>query len=583
MASSGNPHDFVLTPQQQSLLFAALNSNKQPTTASPMAGNLHMSPASFGNSPTQKTDVNGFDASPFLDYDYDINGDTSFDFSFADGSNAKMIGDLPGSAGSDKSGSENNDTEKRSHPDDENDDEGGDTKRQETGEKVSKKPGRKPLTTEPTSKRKAQNRAAQRAFRERKEQHLKTLETKVEELEKASAQSNHENSVLRAQVEKMTTELGEYKKRLSSMVNTRPASLSGGGPRPTFGNAVINNLNDVNFQFEFPKFGQLPGPSPTTSNQASTNGRTSNSQSPRNNRSSSEQTSPLAQSARHGSTGSKSTNGLDAQTQEDLANFSGIFSPPLTNNNVASAARGRAESHNSGAATNTSSPSASSNSHGGPSSSCGTSPEPFTQSPMGFKPVDTLTTIGEEKHPLGNMHQDFSQFANIDVNDMNFMSSTNNFQFDPQLFGGYREPQENILGNGFDDTFFNDAFDVDFTTPYFAPSPAQKKDDLMSRIDAAKNDDATELVQTSDGQLLTCNKIWEKLQSCPRVQNGDFDLDGLCSDLQKKAKCSGSGAVVDESTFKKVMQKYLGKTDKEMEEGCPDKLKFEQQAQQLSA
>jgi len=93
------------------------------------------------------------------------------------------------------------------------------------------------------------------------------------------------------------------------------------------------------------------------------------------------------------------------------------------------------------------------------------------------------------------------------VNDMNnFMASSNNFQFDPQLFGGYREPQENILGNTFDDTFFNDAFD--FTTPYFAPSPAQKKDDLMSRIDAAKNDDATELVQTTDGQLLTCNKIW---------------------------------------------------------------------------
>lgn len=150
MASTGNPHDFVLTPQQQSLLFAALNSNKQPI-ASPMAGNLHMSPASFGNSPTQKTDINGFDTSPFLDYDYDINGDTSFDFSFGDGSNAKMIGDLPGSAGSDKSGSENNDTEKRSHPDDENEDDGGDAKRQETGEKVTKKPGRKPLTTEPTS------------------------------------------------------------------------------------------------------------------------------------------------------------------------------------------------------------------------------------------------------------------------------------------------------------------------------------------------------------------------------------------------------------------------------------------------
>lgn len=50
----------------------------------------------------------------------------------------------------------------------------------------------------------------------------------------------------------------------------------------------------------------------------------------------------------------------------------------------------------------------------------------------------------------------------------------------------------------------------------------------------------------------------EKLQACPRVQSGDLDLDGLCSDLQKKAKCGGSGAVVDEHDFKAVMTKYLG-------------------------
>lgn len=55
------------------------------------------------------------------------------------------------------------------------------------------------------------------------------------------------------------------------------------------------------------------------------------------------------------------------------------------------------------------------------------------------------------------------------------------------------------------------------------------------------------------------------MQNCPKVQNGDFDLDGLCSDLQKKAKCSGSGAVVDEKDFKFVMNKYL---DKDGESSC---------------
>src|SRR3954451_4317887 len=78
-----------------------------------------------------------------------------------------------------------------------------------------------------------------------------------------------------------------------------------------------------------------------------------------------------------------------------------------------------------------------------------------------------------------------------------------NFEFDPQLFGDYREPQENVLTNGLDDSFFNDAFDVDFTTPYNLPLAAPKKG-LMAQIDAAKESDDT----TDPGQLLTCNKIW---------------------------------------------------------------------------
>lgn len=103
---------------------------------------------------------------------------------------------------------------------------------------------------------------------------------------------------------------------------------------------------------------------------------------------------------------------------------------------------------------------------------------------------------------------ELGHFANVDMNDMSFLANTN-FQFDPELFGGYREPQDNVLSNAFDETFFNDAFnDVDFTTPYFAPSPMPQKKDLVAEIDAAKNEDKTELVQTDDGQFLTCNKIW---------------------------------------------------------------------------
>ena len=48
------------------------------------------------------------------------------------------------------------------------------------------KSGQKPIDTEPKSKRTAQNRAAQRAYRERKERKMKELEDKVRLLEDAN-------------------------------------------------------------------------------------------------------------------------------------------------------------------------------------------------------------------------------------------------------------------------------------------------------------------------------------------------------------------------------------------------------------
>ena len=406
MASTRNPlQEFVLTPQQQSLLFAALNSNRSASN-----NGLSLSPSSLNESPVPTSEVHGLQESPFLDYDYSFDGvDSSFDYSnLPTDSGPKMIGDLPDITDLGSASPEGDSPDKRSHPDDEDDEENG-PKRRESTEKVPKKPGRKPLTSEPTSvrnhsrnldsrmasndgklqKRKAQNRAAQRAFRERKEKHLKDLETKVAELEKASATANQEKDALRAQMDKMGVELNEYKKKLSLVSVSKPP-LAGRSP---FGNPIFNNINDVNFQFEFPKFGQLPGPSP-----ASSVPRTrSFTQSPPVNTGIQGSVSPGAQNNTTSPASSSYTSGLDAQTREELAKFSGIFSPPLTNGVVADASRSSMDSHYSLAGTATSSPSASSGSNPGASSSCGTSPEPSAQSPMGFKPVDTLTTIGEEQ------------------------------------------------------------------------------------------------------------------------------------------------------------------------------------------
>jgi AP-1-like factor len=150
MTSARNPlQNLILTPQQQSLLFAALNSNR-PSNGSSNNG-LTMSPLQFDGSPIQRADgLPSYQGSPDLDYDYDFAGpDSSFDFSFDDASQPKMIGDLPDTKRAAKSESADGDSpEKRSHP---GDGEDSGAKRRESEEKVAKKPGRKPLTTEPSS------------------------------------------------------------------------------------------------------------------------------------------------------------------------------------------------------------------------------------------------------------------------------------------------------------------------------------------------------------------------------------------------------------------------------------------------
>jgi AP-1-like factor len=562
MASTGTaggtlPPNFLLTPQQQSLLFAALNSNKQSAANPPSIANngLALSANSF-KSPVSlnETPATAVHESPFLDtYDYDF-GDSSFDFSFTGGDQPRMIGDLPDSAARSESADNdaaNDGNDKRSHPDDDDDEDspGNDAKRQETSERVPKKPGRKPLTSEPSSKRKAQNRAAQRAFRERKEKHVKDLETKVDELQKVSDAASTENTALRSQIARLTTELNQYKQKMSAMPS------AGTGPAPSaraasFGQPAINKLSDVSFQFEFPKFGMLPGP-PANKPQ----------------RSSSQPISPQQKAQGHYPSPDLSPNNASKSPEQqtssdsqlhDLAKFSSIFTPSMSSSNLS---RGSLDSANySVAGGNTSSPSASSHSNMGPSSSCGTSPEPFTQSPMASKPIDTLTTIGEEQPTMSVNDMPFSQFGSADLsaNNLDWLSAQNGGQFDPQLFSGYREPQDNILSNPSFDDFFNDNVDIDFFTPYNTAAVASKgpKKNLIDEIDAQKENVNEEPTQQSN---MHCTQIWDKIQSLPKAQSGDFDLDGLCSELTKKAKCSGHGPVVGETDFDTILKKYMGK------------------------
>lgn len=144
---------FTLSKRQEELLFAALNSNNKVTNIDPFnlqpSDNSSMAPGSFTESPLQAPGsgtLNGFEESPFIDYDYEFDANDSFDYVFDNDSQGQMIGKLPGTS----SDGDADTHDKRSHPDDDDEEDGG-GKRREGDEKASKKPGRKPLTSEPTS------------------------------------------------------------------------------------------------------------------------------------------------------------------------------------------------------------------------------------------------------------------------------------------------------------------------------------------------------------------------------------------------------------------------------------------------
>ncbi|MCJ1436035.1 DNA-binding transcription factor yap1 [Xylographa pallens] len=607
--------DLYLSPKEQNLLLTALNSNKsglankqqsyppmstnagRPSGARATSNSLQFQQPgrkSLDNndlyaSPVQKTPGSGgigVDESPFLDYDLD---DGNFDW---DISGDQMIGSLPGTSLDDDEEADLHDKRKISDDDAEDIDGGG--KRREGDDKTSKKPGRKPLTSEPTSKRKAQNRAAQRAFRERKERHLKELETKVEDLEKASESTNHENGLLRAQVDRLQTEVKEYRKRLS--VNPSAANRS---PPQTIGQSMSSKSNwDINnnFQFEFPMFGTakdrgdagFPGGNPPRRSTTNTN-RLNLSLTPSLTHGSSNM-SPKSTPGQGRTLSQPKTGSLSRGSVDSLSD---LFSPSIlqtvnrststdymgfANNqrqNSDAADRARASTSSNGA-----SPSASSMSHNGIGSSCVTTPETFAESPEQRKASEAAfssiqnaalgnnsegettfcdnfaTACGTTANPVSLMMSEPNETpasstvkTPIDFQGIDWMAAQNGGAFDPVLFADYRDPQDNIMNGDFG-AFFDEAFPaLDFASPSTtALEPAlPRKRDLMQQIEDQQAGKDIEVVPgEGPKQFLTCNMLWDRVQKSDRVQSGEADMDDLCTQLKAKAKCSGSGAVIDQ-------------------------------------
>jgi AP-1-like factor len=422
---------------------------------------------------------------------------------------------------------------------------------------------------------------------------------------------------LKAQVERLTIELKEYRKRLSFIGNasgglsrspTAPSGLPSGNSRTS------PSFHNNNFQFEFPKFGDLPGA------HIFNNGSFAKAQDKKPvksasvpnysvpgvvSRNSVSSTSPRGQAPTYGSTGNSPVangNGVKSSSTNNYGNIrqstgidglQDLFSPsilesatrsssfdymshPGSSTSLNQTSLAQANNYNyqpvaNGGSTvsNTDSPSASSESQHGAVSSIGTSPEPSLNSPSTGKFNDFgLNTINEERSGPENYggEKDFYRKLSMacgdcknpvpramslsngrdyplgpaktpasDINGIDWLAQQNGGQFDPVLFGGYRDSQDSIVGQDFG-SFFNDAFPLpDLGSPFNnlsadvpSPAPALKRD-LMKEIEDTQNGADEEVVPGEDrSKMLSCNKIWYVRPFCTRLVVTDrFSFPGI--------------------------------------------------------
>ncbi|KAI8139257.1 hypothetical protein BJV82DRAFT_627784 [Fennellomyces sp. T-0311] len=60
----------------------------------------------------------------------------------------------------------------------------------------------------------------------------------------------------------------------------------------------------------------------------------------------------------------------------------------------------------------------------------------------------------------------------------------------------------------------------------------------------------------TDAVLIPCAEVWDRLHSHERID--ELDLAKLCSEVKKRAKCSGSGPVIEERELMLIVNQQLG-------------------------
>jgi hypothetical protein len=91
-----------------------------------------------------------------------------------------------------------------------------------------------------------------------------------------------------------------------------------------------------------------------------------------------------------------------------------------------------------------------------------------------------------------------------------------------------------------------------FQKKFLIDSNENDEYDLSSGTSEAFQHEPHPYTLQSGKQLITCSQVWERL--CEHPQFEEFDIEELCAQLKAKAKCSGSGPVIEEDELHEVLE-----------------------------
>ena len=444
-----------------------------------------------------------------------------------------------------------------------------DTPSDHVDKKLHTKPGRKPIETEPKSKRTAQNRAAQRAYRERKERKMKDLEDKVLLLEEQNIKVATESDFLKAQVDMLKQELARYRGTtdLLDLNSKLPTHTKPSVPRPQTNSSVSSDSTNSNnaVSADFPWSDDTYNQSPNVEKYNASNnkdfplpdliGGSSSSTSPLNDN--------ILVSPDSGNSISSGSNPPTAYNPTpDFYKFEEDIDPFCSKLNEA----------------------------------CGTKQDPVPKdlkanyaSPFASITTPVATDNTDYVHDsffngrstfdfdLSNNNTDPLSF----LNDKNFdvslafsedLGSRNNgttekVETDPLAFLTTEESAYDPLKDSVNVDFnFNDFVKSSISgtdstrDTVVSYSPEANLKDFTNRTPATEasdysytsgKNDVLEIVPAPE-KGLKCSEIWERITNHPKYT--EIDIDGLCLELKSKAKCSERGVVVNSTDVNQLLE-----------------------------